>query len=64
MKQWAVLIRDWSYINMSGKKVVWKRGRRFKLSDSTYFNDKGDLCLLHWYCYGQSEIIPANYFKT
>lgn len=60
---YAVLTRDWSYTSFSGERVTWKAGRRFRLSETVYFDRTGDLVLRNWYGYGQAEIIEKKYFE-
>lgn len=60
---YAVLTRDWTYTNMVGEKVTFKKGRRFRLDETTYFDRTGDLVLCSWYGYGLSEVIEKKYFE-
>ena len=60
---YAVLTRDWTYTNMIGEKVTFKKGRRFRLDETVYFDRTGDLVLRNWYGYGQAEVIDKKYFE-
>lgn len=62
-KKFAVLVRDWTYTNMLGETVTFKKGRRFQLTSTTRFDNDGNLQLWHWYGYGQGEIVGKEFFK-
>lgn len=61
-KTYAVLTKDWTYTDMVGEKITWKKGRRFLLSRTTVLDTNGDLILAGWNSSGVDEVIPAEYF--
>ena len=62
--EYAVLKRDWTYTNMLGETITFKRGRRFRLNrGDVYFDRNGNLVLRHWYGYGAGEIIEKEYLR-
>jgi hypothetical protein len=62
-KTYAVLTRDWSYTNMIGETITWKKGRRFLLTRCVRWDRENNLVLEHWYGFGCDEVIPAKYFR-
>lgn len=61
-KTYAVLTKDWTYTEMTGKTNTFAKGRRFLITRYAFFDNDGNFCLPHFYAYGCDEVIPAEYF--
>ncbi len=60
-KTYAVLTRDWTYTNMIGQEITWKKGRRFMLNRFHWIDRDGNLVLENWYAYGCDAHITKDY---
>lgn len=60
---WAVLTKEWKIYNPWNKtNIIWEKGRRIRLNNKYYFNEKGELILEHFWGYMFHEKIEAEFF--
>lgn len=65
MRKMVTFAQDWIWQDFLQINRIIPAGRRMKLNyPDDYVDENGNIVFGHWYGYGQSAVIPKEYFKN